>query len=199
MVGDNLLHGGTLYVADDNVFKILGNCTDNMLNVEKEKEEHKMEKILEIYSDREAKKIEDEFDEKYKEIVENDTLVKRLNSINESYRRDLDEFYKDNIDDLVDVDDINISSNITINSEYLYKLCECIRKDRIRKHKELEEKIEEVQARIDLIKETSNDYKEIEKILTEYGIIGNKYRKCDVCECTKSTKRGRKSKTSTNA
>lgn len=134
------------------------------------KEKNGMLKILEIYEEKQTRIIEHEYDKQIEEIEQNDPVRVYLEQVSETLKEMLGE-------EATKAIEFCFPSNCTVNSkvftpETIEKRNEIIKiiKD---KKQELEDKIHEIQALLDL----APNYEEKIQILRDYGIMDKKTNK----------------------
>lgn len=160
---------------------------------EKEGKNMKYDDLLQIYYDEEYGKLHCEEHDAIKELHESDELESLFNSILKEAGEKLKALYELNIKNFEpfdeDFDDV-IGTDLMLNNNRLADKEKGIVEKYRCERDILRKKCDKIQAQINLIKSTNNDYNAIEKILIDNDIIENK--KCNDCKCT--VKRGRKPK-----
>lgn len=158
-------------------------------NKEEEEKDMKLESILKIYRGDEEEKYAEERFKKIDELKKNDKVYTAFTKILDEAEQKLKELYESNRNcfDFDEDCDAYIGTDLEL-TDYMCSQRQDIMNDYYEKCKKLDDRMMKIQAKIDLVKETSNDYNEIKNILIKNGILENE-------NCAKKPcKRGRKPK-----
>lgn len=134
----------------------------------KNKGENNMNKILEIYREKQTKEIEKKYDSELEDLEFNDPLQTIVREMTKEMNNQIKTIYENEEIEEPIVIDCNLSSQ-SFTKETIEKRKKIVDKIRAEKQK-LNEKISEIQALLEL----APNYEEKIKILRDYGIIDKK-------------------------